>query len=91
MDIQNKQSLLFLTCASKNKLCYLCIEEYAVSRYGFHCHTKDLDIWIAPTNQNKICSLTRLSYDFLRQAKLWRGRDKDCFDFVRKNYKQGQT
>jgi len=53
MDIEDKEFLLFLKCAHKNKLRYLCIGGYAVNYHGFHRSTEDLDIWIAPTNENK--------------------------------------
>ena len=53
MDIENKEFLSFLRCAGKNNLRYLCIGGYAVNYYGFHRATDDMDIWIAPTTQNK--------------------------------------
>ena len=53
MDIENKEFLSFLKCAGKNNLRYLCIGGYAVNYYGFHRATDDMDIWIAPTTQNK--------------------------------------
>lgn len=60
MDIENKEFLLFLKCAQENKLRYLCIGGYAVNYYGFHRVTDDMDIWIAPTNENKTCFLNTL-------------------------------
>jgi len=60
MDIENEEFLLFLKCARKNNLRYLCIGGYAVNYYGFHRATDDLDIWIAPTAENKICFLNTL-------------------------------
>ena len=53
MDIEHPEFLSFLICAQKNKLRYLCIGGYAVNYYGYHRMTEDLDIWIAPTNDNK--------------------------------------
>jgi hypothetical protein len=53
MDVENEEFLLFLKCAQQNKLRYLCIGGYAVNYYGYHRFTEDLDIWIAPTNENK--------------------------------------
>ena len=38
----------------------MCIGGYAVNYYGFHRVTEDMDIWIAPTNENKICFLSTL-------------------------------
>ena len=53
MDIEHPEFLNFLRCAQKNKLRYLCIGGYAVNYYGYHRMTEDLDVWIAPTNENK--------------------------------------
>jgi hypothetical protein len=60
MDIDNPEFLLFLSCAGKNNLRYMCIGGYAVNYYGFHRATNDMDIWIAPTNENKDCFLNTL-------------------------------
>jgi hypothetical protein len=53
MDIEHPEFLLFLKCAQENRLRYLCIGGYAVNYYGFHRSTEDMDIWIAPTEENK--------------------------------------
>ena len=55
MDIEHPEFISFLKCAQKNKLRYMCIGGYAVNYYGFLRMTEDLDIWIAPTNENKKC------------------------------------
>ena len=55
MDIEHPEFLNFLRCAQRNNLRYMCIGGYAVNYYGFHRATVDLDIWIAPTNENKKC------------------------------------
>ena len=60
MDIENEEFILFLKCARKNNLRYLCIGGYAVNYYGYHRATEDMDIWIAPTAENKICFLNTL-------------------------------
>lgn len=60
MDIEHPEFVLFLKCAGKNKLRYMCIGGYAVNYYGFHRTTEDMDIWIAPTNENKTCFLNTL-------------------------------
>lgn len=60
MDIEHPEFLNFLNCAKKNKLRYLCIGGYAVNYYGFHRMTDDMDIWIAPTNENKQCFLNTM-------------------------------
>lgn len=53
MDILNEEFLLFLKCAGKTSLRYLLIGGYAVNYYGYNRNTDDLDIWLAPTNENK--------------------------------------
>lgn len=53
MDIFNKEFLLFLKCAQQAGLRYLLIGGYAVNYYGYIRNTDDLDVWIAPTNENK--------------------------------------
>jgi hypothetical protein len=60
MDIEHPEFLLFLNCAGKNNLRYMCIGGYAVNYYGFHRITEDMDIWIAPTRENKIAFLKTL-------------------------------
>ncbi len=60
MDIEHPEFLNFLRCAQKNKLRYLCIGGYAVNFYGYHRMTEDLDIWIAPTTENKTSFLNTL-------------------------------
>jgi hypothetical protein len=53
MDILNEEFLLFLSCAQKNNLRYMLIGGYAVNYYGYNRNTDDLDVWLAPTEQNK--------------------------------------
>jgi len=53
MDILNDEFLLFLKCARQNNLRYMLIGGYAVNYYGYSRNTKDMDVWIAPTNENK--------------------------------------
>lgn len=53
MDILNHEFLLFLRCAGKNNLRYLLIGGYAVNYYGYNRHTADMDIWLAPDNNNR--------------------------------------
>jgi hypothetical protein len=38
----------------------MCIGGYAVNYYGYHRITEDIDIWIAPSNENKIAFLNTL-------------------------------
>jgi hypothetical protein len=53
MDILNHEFLLFLNCAQKHQLRYLLIGGYAVNYYGYTRNTEDLDIWLAPTVENR--------------------------------------
>ena len=53
MDILNSEFLLFIQCAQENNLRYLLIGGYAVNYYGYNRNTNDLDIWLAPTNENR--------------------------------------
>lgn len=53
MDILNNEFLLFLSCAQKHNLRYLLIGGYAVNYYGYNRNTNDMDIWLAPNNQNR--------------------------------------
>lgn len=60
MDILHPEFVSFLKCASQNKLRYMVIGGYAVNYYGFIRNTQDLDIWIAPTEDNKQCFINTL-------------------------------
>ncbi len=60
MDILNKEFLLFLACAQKTKLRYLLIGGYAVNYYGYSRNTDDMDIWLAPDNDNKLLFIQTL-------------------------------
>jgi len=53
MDILHPEFVLFLQCAEKTGLRYLLIGGYAVNYYGYNRNTHDLDVWIAPTEDNK--------------------------------------
>jgi hypothetical protein len=53
MDVLNNEFLFFLSCAQKNSLRYMLIGEYAVNYYGYNRNTDDMDVWLAPTNENK--------------------------------------
>ena len=75
MDIENEEFILFLTCAQKSGLRYMCIGGYAVNYYGFHRSTEDMDIWIAPTELNKECFFNTL---------FCMGYDKSETDFISK-------
>ena len=60
MDILHPEFLLFLSCAAKNNLRYLLIGGYAVNYYGYNRNTNDLDVWLAPTNENKLAFIQTL-------------------------------
>ena len=60
MDIEHPEFLLFLKCAKQNHLRYMCSGGYAVNFFGYHRVTEDLDIWIAPTNENKAAFIQTL-------------------------------
>ncbi len=60
MDILNPEFVLFLSCAAKNNLRYLLIGGYAVNYYGHTRNTSDLDIGLAPTNENKLAFINTL-------------------------------
>jgi hypothetical protein len=62
MDILNNEFLLFLRCAQQTGLRYLLIGGYAVNYYGYSRNTVDLDIWLAPTNENRGLFVKTLLY-----------------------------
>jgi len=53
MDVLHDEFLLFLNCAHKNNLRYLLIGGFAVNYYGYNRNTDDMDVWLAPTNENR--------------------------------------
>jgi hypothetical protein len=60
MDILNEEFLLFLDCARKNNLRFLLIGGYAVNYHGYNRNTDDMDVWLAPTNENKLAFINTL-------------------------------
>lgn len=60
MDLLNDEFLLFLKCAQLNSLRYMLIGGYAVNYYGYNRNTNDMDVWIAPTNENKLLFINTL-------------------------------
>ncbi len=96
MDILNKEFLLFLTCAQQTGLRYLLIGGYAVNFYGYSRNTNDMDIWIAPTNENKLAFINTLlcmnyspeeveplhNEDFLGYFMSTVGSDTDKMDII---------
>ncbi len=68
MDILNPEFLLFLKCAQQNNLRYMLIGGYAVNYYGYIRNTDDMDVWLAPTNDNKkIFMDTLLCMNYLQE------------------------
>lgn len=53
MDLLNNEFLLFLSCAYRNNLKYLLVGGYAVNYYGYNRNTRDMDVWLQPTNENR--------------------------------------
>lgn len=53
MDLLHPEFVSFIKCATKNNLRYLLIGGYAVNFHGYNRNTQDLDVWIAPTTENK--------------------------------------
>ncbi|MEO8853097.1 MAG: hypothetical protein ABI359_04915 [Ginsengibacter sp.] len=60
MELLDKVFLLFFSCAQENKVRYMIIGGYAVNYYGYNRNTGDLDIWMAPTNENKLAFIQTL-------------------------------
>ena len=60
MDILNDEFLFFLKCAQQSGLRYLLIGGYAVNYYGYSRNTDDMDVWLAPTNENKLAFINTL-------------------------------
>jgi len=60
MDLLNDEFILFLRCAQQNGLNYMLIGGYAVNYYGYNRNTKDMDVWIEPTNENKLLFINTL-------------------------------
>src|SRR5258706_1132472 len=74
MDVLNNEFLLFLKCAQTTGLRYLLIGGYAVNYYVYNRNTADMDIWIAPNNQNRqlfINTLLCMSYSEQEVAPLY--------------------
>lgn len=81
MDILNSEFLLFLKCAQQTGLRYLLIGGYAVNYYGYSRNTVDLDVWVAPTNENRelfIQTLLCMKYSENEVAPL---RQEDFTDY----------
>ncbi len=53
MRVLNDEFLQFLKCAQTSGLRYLLIGGYAVNYHGYNRNTDDMDLWLAPTNENR--------------------------------------
>ena len=75
MDILHDEFLLFLNCAHKNNLRYMLIGGFAVNYYGYNRNTDDMDVWLAPTNENRqafINTLLCMNYSENEVAPLYK-------------------
>ncbi|SFQ41919.1 hypothetical protein [Parafilimonas terrae] len=74
MDLLNNEFLLFLSCAFQNNLKYLLVGGYAVNYHGYNRNTRDLDVWLQPTNINRdifIKTLLCMNYSEQEVAPLY--------------------
>lgn len=66
MDLEDNEFLKFVKAAGENELEYLLIGGLALAMHGIHRYTRDADIWIQPTNNNKekfVATLLSLGYE----------------------------
>ena len=66
MDLEDNEFLKFVKAAGENRLEYLLIGGLALAMHGIQRYTRDADVWIKPTNDNKenfINTLLALGYD----------------------------
>jgi len=52
-DIEDEFFVAFLTAVQKHEVRYMLIGGIAVNFHGVNRNTQDMDIWLAPTNQNR--------------------------------------
>ncbi len=60
MDLEDSEFLRFVGSANANNLKFMIIGGMALNLHGIMRHTKDADIWIRPTNENKALLLKTL-------------------------------
>jgi predicted nucleotidyltransferase len=66
MDLEDSEFLRFVGSANANNLKFMVIGGMALNLHGIMRHTKDADIWIRPTNENKALLLkTLLDIDYV--------------------------
>ncbi|MEI9945567.1 MAG: hypothetical protein WDN26_15290 [Chitinophagaceae bacterium] len=91
MDVLNEEFILFLKCALQNHLRYMLIGGYAVNYYGYNRNTDDMDVWLAPTNENKeafINTLLCMNYSKSEVAAL---HDEDFTNYFVGNIGSGEA
>ena len=54
LDFEDEQTVLLFKSLSDRNVRYMLVGGWAVNYYGYVRATQDLDIWIAPTNENKL-------------------------------------
>jgi hypothetical protein len=52
-DIADEFFILFLTAMQQRQVRYMLIGGIAVNFHGYSRNTQDMDIWLAPTNENR--------------------------------------
>ncbi len=73
MDVEDVEFLKFVKAAAENNLEYMLIGGLALAMNGIARYTRDADVWIRPTNENKekfINTLLALGYDEYELARL---------------------
>jgi hypothetical protein len=73
MDVEDVEFLKFVKAAAENELEYMLIGGLALAMNGIARYTRDADVWIRPTSENKerfIKTLVALSYDEFEIARL---------------------
>lgn len=53
IDIADKFFIAFLTAMQQRQVKYMLIGGIAVNFHGYSRNTQDMDIWLAPTNENR--------------------------------------
>ena len=91
MDVLHDEFLLFLNCAHKNNLRYLLIGGFAVNYYGYNRNTDDMDVWLAPTNENQQAFINTLRCMNYSEDEVSPLRDEDFTTYFVGNLGSGGT
>ncbi|ACT94404.1 hypothetical protein [Dyadobacter fermentans] len=73
MDVEDVEFLKFVKAAAENELEYMLIGGLALAMHGIARYTRDADVWVRPTNENKerfVKTLIILGYDEYEIARL---------------------